>query len=136
MRWEESGWGESKGGDIFILRTKKKGNRWPFLSKLPYRNTCISVTWGASPEWPQIKVTCIFGCQAMINYKGFLFKDDIILLTGKEVSRAYPLETNILHIWNSALVKDSKRDFRDWEPVCFCNGIWQAWHFLHLKHAR
>ena len=37
------------------------------------------------------------GCQAMINYKEFLFKDALILLTGKEVSRAYPLETNILH---------------------------------------
>lgn len=55
----------------------------------------------------------------MINYKGFLFKDD---LTGKEVSRAYPLETNILHISNSALVKDSKRDFRAWK-LCFCSGI-------------
>lgn len=59
----------------------------------------------------------------MINYKGCLFKDDLILLTGKKVSRTYPLETKMLHISNSALVKDSKREFSDWKLACVCSGI-------------
>lgn len=71
----------------------------------------------------------------MITYKGFLFKVDLILLTGKEVSRAYPLETNIL-ISQIPWLRTPKDTVQIGNLCIFAVEIDKRDFFWHVKHTR